>query len=544
MTNHTESGATAPDLPVLVVGAGPVGLTATIELLRRGVRAHCVDAAAATYPFTRSLAAWPRMMEILRGLGVELRDPALGHQLTGLRYFSDNRPVLTLGLRAHTRPMIVGQPAIEERLLAGLLDRGGDVRWRTRLLGLVQHDDRVTARLRLPDGAERESDYAYVLGADGASSTVRKLLGLAFTGTTYPTRFMLADVRLRGDAAADQARYYVSDRGVLALIGMPHGYFRVFTSAPPGFDGDEVAVEDVQRLLDERGPGGLEVSDPLWLSAFAVHARRAERMREGRVFLLGDAAHVHSPAGGQGLNTGIGDAHNLAWKLALVWRGRAAPELLASYEPERAAAVAAVVRDAHLQTRAWLVRGRGKRVARDLAARVVSRTRLADLDYVPRLAGLRVRYAPEPGASGGRFAEYRAGALAPARTVLVDGVGTPLREALDPLRYTLLVVGRGALGPAARAEVEAIAASWPDEVDVRTLRGGVLRPGLSGMDGADGAGGGARLAGPAALVLIRPDQHVLDRVRESRAYTLRERLRSLLRQGVPAAGESRGAARG
>ncbi|GLZ39220.1 FAD-dependent monooxygenase [Actinokineospora sp. NBRC 105648] len=521
MTDQSESGATPRQLPVLVVGAGPVGLAAAADLLDKGVAVHCVDAAAGQYPFTRSLAAWPRMMEILRGLGVELRDPALGHPLGALHYFSGNRPILTLGLRAHTRPMVVGQPAIERLLLDGLHARGGAVRWRTRLVELERRPDAVRARFELADGGTEWAEYSYVIGADGASSTVRKLLGVPFEGSTYPVGFVLADVRLHGGLAPDQAYYYVSDKGMLALVGMPHGRYRVFTSAPPGLDRDNVTLDDVQRLLDDRGPGGLTMSDPLWLTAFAVHARHAERMRDGRVFLMGDAAHIHSPAGGQGLNTGIGDAHNLAWKLAMVWHGRAAADLLASYQPERMAAVAAVVRDADLQTKAWLVRKRWHRVVRDLAARVVSATRLADLDYVPRLAGLRVRYAAEPGAGGSRLSPYRPGALVPNWPVLVDGVRTPLRAALCRHRFTVLVDGP-ARGAQLRALLDRVARQWSDEVDMRALHGRVLRSGLSSVEG--------RTARGTRVVLVRPDQHVLAHAPAARAYDVLSRLESLLPQ--------------
>ncbi|MGQ0838316.1 FAD-dependent monooxygenase [Actinokineospora sp.] len=514
-------------LPVLVVGAGPVGLAATAELLRRDVPVRCVDCADGPFPFTRSLAAWPRMMEILRGLDIELRDPELGHPLAALSYHSGERRVLTLAMREHTRPMVVGQPAIERLLLDAVGERGGAVEWGVRLLGLQQDRTAVRARLRLPNGATEWAEFSHVLGADGASSTVRKKLGIPFEGSTYPVGFVVADVRVAGALARDQGYYHLSDKGILALFGLPDGRFRVFTAAPPDLDADDITVAAVQRLVDERGPGGLTVSDPFWLTKFSAHARYAARMRDARVFLLGDAAHVTSPAGGQGLNNGIGDAHNLAWKLSLVWHGRARPELLDTYEPERKAAMTAVIRHADLQTRAWLIRSRGKRFARDVAARAVSLTRLADLDYVPRLAGLRVRYAPAPGARASRFSAYKPGALAPAWPVRIAETGAvlALREALDPVRYTVLIDRPGALRSAvARELLDRIAADWPTEVDVRTLFGGVLRTGV-----ATGAG---RCARKATLVLIRPDHHVVDQVPETRADNLLRRLESVLHRRI------------
>src|SRR5262249_8880920 len=186
--------------------------------------------------------------------------------------------------------------------------------------------------------------------------------------------------------------FFCSPRGVVVLYGLPSGRFRVFLSGPADLTPDDATLDLVQDLLDQRGPGGLRLYDADWVSTFAVHARHTDRYRLGRVFLAGDAAHIHSPAGGQGLNSGITDAHNLAWKLALAWHGHAGERLLASYEPERQQVTRAVLRQADLQTRAWLVRKPHHVWLRDTAVRAASATRLLNRDYVPWLAGLRTRY--------------------------------------------------------------------------------------------------------------------------------------------------------
>ena len=341
---------------------------------------------------------------------------------------------------------------------------------------------------------------------------MREILGIGFEGLTYPNTFVVADAELEGDLAPDTSHYYCSSKGVLVTCGLPGGRFRVFTSAPPDLDRDRVTLDQVQQLVDERGPGGLRLHNPTWVSAFSVHARHAERTRSGRVFLLGDAAHIHSPAGGQGLNTGVGDAHNLTWRVALVHRGLAGEELLDGAEQERGQVARAIVKQADLQTRAWLLRRPYQTATRDLLLRAASAARLADLWYVPWLAGLRTVYRSADGSrprSAGGFTE---GALAGGAQVW-DARGNrraPLQEALDDQRYTLLVVTEGTrLDPAAAAELRAVAEMHRELVELRvldrarnTLTDGRIpssRPG----NGLVGRGRRAPL-----LVLVRPDQHV------------------------------------
>jgi 2-polyprenyl-6-methoxyphenol hydroxylase-like FAD-dependent oxidoreductase len=278
-----EPGGTRHVLPVLVVGAGPVGLAAAADLSRRGVPVRCIDAAAGPSPRSRTLVVWPRTVDVLRGLGGERIIAERSMPLESFHYYSSARRIARIEFTERTRPLVLPQPQVEELLTATLELTGTTVAWNTRLVGLAQDGDAVTARLHTAGGVLEER-FSYVVGCDG------------------------------------------------------------------------VTLDLVQDLLDQRGPGGLRLHDADWVSTFAVHARHTDRYRLGRVFLAGDAAHSHSPAGGQGLNSGITDAHNLAWKLALAWHGHAGERLLASYEPERRQVTRAVLRQADLQTRAWLVR--------------------------------------------------------------------------------------------------------------------------------------------------------------------------------------------
>src|SRR5215470_5337881 len=385
-----EQGGTRHVLPVLVVGAGPVGLTAAADLSRRGVPVRCIDAAAGPSPRSRTLVVWPRTVDVLRGLGGERIVAERSMPLESFHYYSSARRVARIEFTERTRPLVLPQPQVEELLTATLDQTGTAVAWNTRLVGLVPDEDpggdAVTARLHTAGGVLEER-FSYVVGCDGAGSTVRDILDLGFDGATYPNVFMLADTRLDGPVQYDAAHFFCSPRGVVVLYGLPSGRFRVFLSGPADLAPDDATLDLVQDLLDQRGPGGLHLHDAAWVSTVAVQARQTDRYRLGRVFLAGDAAHRHSPAGGQGLNTGITDAHNLAWKLALAWRRHAGERLLASYQSERQQVARAVLRQADLQTRAWLVRTPHRVWLRDTAVRAASATRLFDRDYVPWLAG-------------------------------------------------------------------------------------------------------------------------------------------------------------
>ncbi|MBP0458777.1 FAD-dependent monooxygenase [Streptomyces montanisoli] len=495
----------AGSLPVLVVGAGPAGLTTATELLRRGVPVRCVDRAQGPSTLSKALGLWPRTLELIRRVGGDELLSVRALPQSQMRYYSDGKVIANLRYRPATRPLICPQPDVEEVLRTNLASVGGAPEWRTELLGFDQLADRVRATLRGPDGTESTEDFSHLIGADGASSTVRDRLGVDFTGSTYELRFVVADVLVDTRLDHRMTHYFCSPRGILVACGLPDGRWRVFTSAPPGLTQDEADLAAVQRLVDERGPGGIALREPDWISVFSVHARHADTTRVGRVFLMGDAAHIHSPAGGQGLNTSVTDAHNLAWKLALVWHGRSGDRLLDSYVSERGDVAKSVVRQADVQTRIWLLR-KGHQVAlRDNALRVASGLRLFDLAYVPWLAGLRTRYAAEPGAGRGR-AGFVPGALVPL----------PLRSALDDLRHTLLVSDPDA--GALRSLVGWCEAELAEVVDVRVV---------SGL--------GRRVA-----VLARPDGHVDWTVKDD-AAAMRARLtdlfRPLLRTRQQASGE-------
>ncbi|WP_051967319.1 alpha/beta fold hydrolase [Kitasatospora mediocidica] len=439
---------------VLIVGAGPTGLTAACELLRRGVRVRLIDAAPAPSVHSKAMLVWPRTIDILEDLGLSDAVSEVAVKLRQMTYFSENRPVTRMRMTEDMAPFCLPQRHTEEILADGLKGLGGTVERGVRLLslqgvdfsGAIRPDGHVTATLEHPDGTLERFAAPWVIGADGAASTVRTQLGIAYEGATYDNRFLITDARIADNPLeSDEIYYHQSRIGVLAIVPQPYGLYRFFTNAPPELE--EGTLADMQRLVDLRGPGGLRLVEPDWVTTFRVHRRRAASFQLSRVFIAGDAAHAHSPMGGQGLNTGIQDAQNIAWKLASVIRGEARTRLLEDYTLERAAVADAVVRDTDLQTRAAMWNRTGQIALRDAAMRTLDRTRVLDRYYVPVAAGRRWVYGRSDSAGRelpGHWCgvksllrrEAKQGASVPRALALALGLAGP--EA-DPSPYTVLL---------------------------------------------------------------------------------------------------------
>ncbi|HTZ45123.1 MAG TPA: FAD-dependent monooxygenase [Jatrophihabitans sp.] len=380
------------DCDVLVVGAGPTGLLAACELLRRGVRVRIVDRAAEPSTVPKALSLWPRALDILAeaGLGEEIRQSS--QRIDAFSYYSDRTPLARFTFTPDLASRILPQP-VTERLLRGRLhELGGKIERRVRLLALDEQPDGVHVLLEHPDGGLERTRVPFVAGADGATSTVRGQIGSGFAGSTYERSFALVDTRIEGELPDNEVQYFQAPSGTLVIVPAPDGVFRFLTVLPPTVAAIDVPM--MQAVLDDRGPGGVRIAEPVWQTIFRVHARHATQFRRGRVFLLGDAAHVHSPAGGQGLNNGLQDAHNLGWKLAAVVHGESPMPLLDSYEPERQTATRRIVRDTDVQTRAWMVKGRAQLLARDAAFRLLDTTGAVSRWYAPVMAGRRLAYPP------------------------------------------------------------------------------------------------------------------------------------------------------
>jgi 2-polyprenyl-6-methoxyphenol hydroxylase-like FAD-dependent oxidoreductase len=329
---------------VLIVGAGPTGLALALWLAEQGVGIRIIDKGAGPGETSRAMAVQARTLELYRQLGLADAVIAAGHKNPALNLWARGLRRARLDLAdagAGTTPypfvLIYPQDRHERLLEERLAELGVTVERRTELLGFDDRGPYVAARLRLPDGAEAVGEARYLAGCDGARSSVRHGLAMAFEGGTYRHVFYVADVELRGLELPDEA-HIAFDRGDF-LLALAYGAGRhrlIGTVRDERADRAEtLTFADVGH--DALESLGLHVDRVNWFSTYRVHHRVADTFQRGRVFLLGDAAHIHSPAGGQGMNTGILDAANLAWKLAAVLGGQAAPGLLDTYTLERRA---------------------------------------------------------------------------------------------------------------------------------------------------------------------------------------------------------------
>jgi 2-polyprenyl-6-methoxyphenol hydroxylase-like FAD-dependent oxidoreductase len=332
------------DIQVLIVGAGPTGLALACDLARRGVHFRIVDKAEAYFIGSKGKGLQPRSLEVMDDFGIvnqvvqngKFHVPFRGYD--GAKVLGERDPHqgrYPTPSTPYASPLLTPQWRVEEAL-RGLLERnGGRVELSTELIALEQDEDSVTATLARSNGQQLVR-CAYLVAADGGKSFVRKHLDVPFEGETWKEeRMYVADVRLRGLDRDAWHSWPNHPDGWLALCPLPStDEFQLQAQVPPG-DEREPSLELFRQLVKERTGGmDVEVMQAPWLSLYRANVRMVSRYRKGRVFLAGDAAHVHSPAGGQGMNTGIQDAYNLGWKLGRVLEG--APDaLLDTYEEER-----------------------------------------------------------------------------------------------------------------------------------------------------------------------------------------------------------------
>jgi 2-polyprenyl-6-methoxyphenol hydroxylase-like FAD-dependent oxidoreductase len=339
------NGSSIRNTDVFIVGAGPTGLVLALWLTRLAVRVRIVDRTAVPGTTSRALAVQARTLELYRQVGLADAVVARGRPMHAINLWAAGKPVAhaVLGdmggaISPFPYALIFPQDEHERLLIDRLAQAGIHIERETELVAFEEEPDRVLIRSKRADGATETCEAVFVAGCDGAHSTVREAMGMGFPGGTYNHLFYVADVEARGPAMNGELHAALDTSDFLAVFPLKEdGRARLIGTVRTDVEHqqEKLSWKDVSRRVIEWMR--IDVEQVNWFSTYRVHHRVADGFRKGRAFLLGDAAHIHSPVGGQGMNTGIGDAVNLAWKLAAVVNGRADQSLLDSYEPERIA---------------------------------------------------------------------------------------------------------------------------------------------------------------------------------------------------------------
>lgn len=390
---------------VLVVGAGPVGLTMAAELARYGVSVRIIEKAPTRTDKSKALVLWSRTLELLDRAGCSHAFVSAGHKVDGANILAGTKLIAHASIATVESPyryaLMLPQSDTERLLDEHLNSLGVRVEREVELATFVESEGHVVATLRHADGRNEQLNADWLLGCDGAHSTVRHTLGLEFLGNTLESHWILADVHLRGFPFPESeiATFWHAD-GVLVFFPISPGRFRVIANieAPAGGGkAPDPTLADVQAIVDHRGPGNIFLSDPIWLAAFRINERKVADYRKGRVLLVGDAAHVHSPAGGQGMNTGMQDAMNLAWKLAMVCRGACHDgPLLDSYSIERSAIGAQVLAAAGRLTALGIMKNQAAQALRNLVGRLVLGLAPVQRKLVNQMTEVSIGYDESP----------------------------------------------------------------------------------------------------------------------------------------------------
>ncbi|WP_329281774.1 FAD-dependent oxidoreductase [Streptomyces sp. NBC_01451] len=389
--------------PVVIVGAGPCGLAAACELLQLGVPVRVLEKESEPGAGTRAIQLWPPALEVLDRVGVLADARRRGVRIKANEYHLAGGRRLRIMLGDENEPLILPQEQTTQLLEEALERLGGRVERSMRVVAVESGPGSVSVKAHGPDGVELiEADW--LIGADGVHSVVREQLGIEFAGERVPMTLMVAEGRVAGRYDRASAHFFLGRTGSAVFVPMPGDTVRIAGAIPPDVS---LTSKTVQEILDERGPGALRVEELDLVTTFGSSERIAATFREGRCFLVGDAAHTHVPLGSQGLSLGLQDVHNLAWKLAGVIDGRLDPRVLDTYDAERRQAAGQIVRMIH-QGAAILTVGPLAARVRNVVCDALQATGTLRRRLIPRLAGWRTSYpnvllGPDPiGARGPR----------------------------------------------------------------------------------------------------------------------------------------------
>lgn len=385
----------------LIAGAGPVGLTMAIELARFQVPVRIVDKSSGRTDKSKALAVWSRTLELLDRSGCTQKLIDAGRKTRAVNIMSGRKIIARVAFDDLESPfpfvLMVPQSETERVLEEELETFGVKVERNVELIDFTDFGSEVACNLLHPDGRNEATTADWLIGCDGAHSLIRHRLAMPFEGNIVPGTFVLADVHVSGlDLPEDEFPIFWHRNGMVAFFPIDKTRYRVIADTGIGQQHDPT-LEDMQTIVDQRGPSGILLSDCVWIAPFTINERKVKDFRAGRVFLVGDAAHIHSPAGGQGMNTGIQDAINLAWKVAMVVNNRAnADLLLSSYSIERSANAVQVLKDSGRMLRMATVSSVATQTIRDFLVHHLFGLSFVRHKAADRLAELTVEYVESP----------------------------------------------------------------------------------------------------------------------------------------------------
>ena len=492
LKRHMNSPAT--DTDILIVGAGPVGLFLANECARRGLRSRIVEKRPTQSEHSKALAIFPRTLEIFDMAGVVAPFLQQANRVTSVAMIASGRQLAHMQFEPQESPYpfvaMVPQDLTEKHLVEALRSKGGAVEYETCFASAVQHADFVTATLE-PKDRSLELTAKFVVGCDGAHSTVRHLLDLPFEGAEYEALFILADVQTNEELPADEMQLCPNELGPLAIFPMSATRRRIVATVNEA-EGDAPSLELVQQLLKERAPSAIAALALHWSSYFRIHHRHVSQLRVQRMFIAGDAAHIHSPFGGQGMNTGLQDVWNLAWKLDLAVRGHASDSLLDSYTAERVPVIRSVIETTDFLTKAMGTPSKFAQALRNTVIPMVSRLAPFQHAFVQNLSELGISYHGSP---------------------IVEGAGERyLDDSMcggQGIRNRFLLLLGDDVDVSTRESAKQLAASFADVLEIRS-------------------------APRSRITLVRPDGYIAYSTHKHDGAALRSVHELLLRQTQPA----------
>ena len=437
----TDSGV---DTDVLIVGAGPVGLFLANECARRGLQSRIIEEHSTQSEHSKALAIFPRTLEIFDMAGVVDPFLELANRVTLVAVMTRDQTLARMQFAPKESPYafvgMVPQDVTERLLLEALRRKGGDVEYETKFVSAEQGEEVVTVVLERK-GEPLKLRARFVVGCDGAHSAVRHQLNLPFEGAEYRDSFMLADLETNDALADNELQLCPSESGPVAIFPMSSTRRRIIAVVDRVED-EVPSLDLVRKILAQRAPSSIEARGLNWSTYFRIHHRHAARLRDRRVFIAGDAAHIHSPFGGQGMNTGLHDVWNLCWKLDLFLRGHGNELLLDSYSAERLPVIKSVIDATDFLTRALGTPNKIAQALRDAVIPMVSRLAPFQHAFVKRLSELGVAYHGSPivEGPGSRYFDdsLRGGDGIRSRFLLFldEGADVPTQTAAERLRAT------------------------------------------------------------------------------------------------------------